>query len=345
MIINILILIILILINAFFAGSEIAYITLNDYTLDKQVKKGNKKAKKIKKILENQSGFLSLIQVGVTLAGFLASAFAADTFVEKLLPLFANMPIDIGIIKNLLMVLITILISFLTLIFGELVPKKIGINYAEKIAYATIDILFVISKIFKPFIILLTKITNLITKNMEITDDERKIVLEEQIKAMLDSGVEEGSLKESEKNVIENALELNDKKVKDVMTKFDDVICVSINSSIQDIITIVQKYKYSRLPVYGKDKKNIVGVLHTKDLIIKIAKSKGTLEIEDVVRPILRVSKMKKIDKVLILMKKAKNHIAVVENSKNEMIGLITMEDIIEELVGEIYDEYDSFKK
>ncbi len=345
MILDIIFLILLILINAFFAGSEIAYITLNDYTLKEEVKKGNKKAKKIQSLIGDSSKFLSLIQVGVTLAGFLASATASGTFVKEIMPFFANFPIDQVIIEKILMIVITIFISFLSLVFGELVPKKIAMNYSTEIAYATVDILYIISKIFNPFILLLTNITNFLTKRFEITEDERKIVIEEQIKAMLESGVQEGSLKKSEKNVIINALELNDKKVKDIMTKIDHVVEIDVNTDMKTLIKYIQRYKFSRMPVYKGKKENIIGIVHVKDLLTKVSKSRGTLDLEDIVRPVMRTTKMKSIDKLFVLMKRSNNHICIVENSKKEMVGIITLEDIMEELVGEIYDEYDNYKK
>lgn len=345
MIIDILVLIILILVNAFFAGSEIAYITLNDYTLEEKARKGNKKAKKIQALLKDSSKFLSLIQVGVTIAGFMASAVASDTFVEKIMPLFAGFNINQMVLEKVLMVIITIITSFLSLIFGELVPKKISMNYAEPIAYATVDILYVIDKIFKPFIIMLTKITDFLTRKFEVTEDERKIVIEEQIKAMLESGVREGSVKDDEKNVIINALELNDKKVKNIMTPIEYVVEINVNTDMKTLIKYIQRYKFSRMPVFKKSKKNVIGIIHIKDLLTKVTKSKGALDLEDIVRPVMRTTPMKRIDKLFVLMKRSKNHICIVENSKKEMIGIITLEDIMEELVGEIYDEYDNYKE
>ena len=184
MLFQIIFLIILILLNAYFAASEMAYISLNDAKIEKEAKEGNKKAKKIKKMLKNPSKFLATIQIGITLAGFLSSAFAADTFASELSPILNEwMPgPGIGFWQALSIIVITIILSFFTLIFGELVPKRLAMKYSEKIAFSTIGIISFISVITSPFVKLLTATTNLVSKIFGVSEYEEEVVTEEEIK-------------------------------------------------------------------------------------------------------------------------------------------------------------------
>ena len=193
MISNIIILVILILLNAFFAAVEIAFISLNDARIELQAKEGNKKAKAINKMLKNPSQFLATIQIGITLAGFLSSAFAADTFADKIVPVFYNLvpSISIGTWKSIVIVLITIILSYFTLVFGELVPKRIGMKYAEKVAYASISIIKIIAKITAPFGKLLTFSTNVISKLFGVTGEEEENVTEEEISETYEQWLQE----------------------------------------------------------------------------------------------------------------------------------------------------------
>ena len=199
---QILILVILILLNAFFAASEIAFISLNDAKIEKQAKEGNKKAKQIEKMLRSPSKFLATIQIGITLAGFLSSAFASDAFAEKIAPrLYEMLPfISISVWKSISIILITIVLSFFTLIFGELVPKRLAMKNYEKISFATIGIIRTISIITAPFVKLLTLVTNTVSKIFGVGETDEESVTEEEIKMMVDQGEEKGTIKEEEKS-------------------------------------------------------------------------------------------------------------------------------------------------
>ena len=195
---QIVILIILIALNAFFAASEIAFISLNDAKIEKQAKEGNKKAKQIEKMIKSPSKFLATIQIGITLAGFLSSAFASDAFAEKLAPaLYQIMPfINLGVWKSISIILITIILSFFTLIFGELVPKRFAMKYYEKISFATIGIIRAISIVTLPFVKFLTLVTNGVSKLFGVGENEEESVTEEEIKMLIDQGEEKGTIKE-----------------------------------------------------------------------------------------------------------------------------------------------------
>ena len=191
---QIIILVVLILINAFFAATEIAFISLNDAKIEKNVKDGDKKAIQISKMLKNPSKFLATIQIGITLAGFLSSAFASDTFALKLAPILNNIIPSIGINtwKNISIIIITVILSYFTLVFGELVPKRLAMKYSEKIAYASCNTIKIIAIIAAPFVKLLTLSTNVVSKIFGVTGQEEEKVTKEEIKMLVDEGKENG---------------------------------------------------------------------------------------------------------------------------------------------------------
>ncbi len=212
MISRLLILVFLIAINAFFAAAEIAFISLNDAKIEKQAKDGNKKAKQIKNMLKEPSRFLATIQIGITLAGFLSSAFAADAFASELAPILESLiPLGINVWNTISIILITIVLSYFSLVFGELVPKRLAMKKAEKIAFTTIPVIRAIYCITSPFVKLLTASTNVVSKIFGISETDEDTVTEEEIRMMVDVGEEKGSIEEEEKELINNVFEFNDK--------------------------------------------------------------------------------------------------------------------------------------
>ena len=212
MIAQVIVLIILILLNAYFAATEIAFISLNDAKIDKQAKEGNKKAKQIQKMLNNPSKFLATIQIGITLAGFLSSAFASDAFADHLAPILNGwLPmVSVDVWKTVSIIIITLILSFFTLVFGELVPKRLAMKYYEKISFATIGVIKGISVFTAPFVKLLTWSTNMVSKLFGVGEQEEQTVTEEEIKMMVDQGQEKGAIEETEKEIINNVFALND---------------------------------------------------------------------------------------------------------------------------------------
>ena len=342
---QVIVLAILILINAFFAATEIAFISLNDAKIEKQAKEGNKKAKQIKKMLREPSKFLATIQIGITLAGFLSSAFAADAFADDLAPALENlMPLGLAVWRNISIILITIILSYFSLIFGELVPKRLAMRNSEKIAFGTIGIIRAISIITAPFVKLLTASTNGISKLFGITGTDEETVTEEEIRMMVDVGEEKGSIKEEEKELINNVFEFNDKVVSEIMIHRKDIYAIDINSDIDNILKELDEYKYSRIPVYEENIDNIVGMLFIKDLLANV-KKKDKVKISKIIREPYFVSENKQIDELFRDLQKNKHQLAIVLDEYGGTDGLVTMEDIIEELVGNIFDEYDDEEK
>lgn len=343
---SIIILIILILINAFFASAEIAFISLNDAKIDIQAKEGNKKAKKIQNMLKNPSKFLATIQIGVTLAGFLSSAFASDTFADKLAPVLNTwLPsLSISTWKSISIIIITIILSYFTLVFGELVPKRIAMKYYEKVSFASIGVIKTISVITAPFVKFLTFSTNIVSKLFGVTGEEEDNVTEEEIRMMVDVGEEKGSIKEEERELINNVFEFNDKVVSEIMIHRKDIYAIDINSDIDNILKELDEYKYSRIPVYEENIDNIVGMLFIKDLLANVNK-KEKVKIAKIIREPYFVSENKPIDELFRDLQKNKHQLAIVLDEYGGTAGLVTMEDIIEELVGNIFDEYDEEEK
>ncbi len=347
---SIIILVILILINAFFASAEIAFISLNDAKIELQAKEGNKKAEKIQNMLKNPSKFLATIQIGVTLAGFLSSAFASDTFADKLAPVLNSwLPsVSISTWKSVSIIIITIILSYFTLVFGELVPKRIAMKYYEKVSFASIGVIKAISVITAPFVKLLTLSTNIVSKIFGVTGEEEDNVTEEEIRMMVDVGEEKGTIKEEEKEMINNVFEFNDKFVSEIMVPRNKIFALDIDMTIAEVIEkLSEDMRYSRIPVYDENMDNIKGIIYIKDLLIS-NKNKNS-KIKSLVKEAYFVSETKRVNELFQELRKDKKQIAIVLDEYGGTAGMVTMEDILEEIVGEIYDEYDKetdkFKK
>lgn len=344
---QLIILIILIGLNAYFAATEIAYISLNDAKIEKQAKEGNKKAKQIEKMLKTPSKFLATIQIGITFAGFLSSAFASDTFAEMLAPnLYQLMPfISLSAWKNISIIVITIILSFFTLIFGELVPKRLAMKHYEKIAFATIGVIRAISIVTSPFVKLLTVCTNGVSRIFGVGENEEESVTEEEIKMMVSQGQEKGTIKQEEQELINNVFELNDITVSEIMRHRKDIFAVDINISTEELLEELsqEEYRYSRIPVYEETIDEIKGILYVKDVLKNI--NKKSFKVKNVVKEAYFVSQNRLINEVFKELQKNKKQIAIILDEYGGPAGLITMEDILEELVGDIYDEYDEEEK
>lgn len=339
--IQILVLILLITLNAFFASAEMAFVSLNDAKIEKEAKGGNKKAKQIHKMLQEPSKFLATIQIGITLAGFLSSAFASESFADELAPILNNLiPIGLATWNTISIVLITIILSYFTLVFGELVPKRFAMKNCEKVAYASVGVIKAISLVTAPFVRFLTFSTNFVSKLFGVSAQDEETVTEEEIRMMVDVGEEKGAIEETEKELINNVFEFNDKVVSEVMIHRTEIFAVDIKNNISDVLNQIDDVKYSRIPVYDESIDDIKGVLYTKDLI-KVLKKQKDVKVKTIMRDAYFVSENKPIDDLFRELQKSKMQMAIVLDEYGGTSGIITMEDIIEELVGNIFDEYD----
>ena len=344
---QLLVLVILILLNAYFAASEIAFISLNDAKIEKQAKEGNKKAKQIEKMLKEPSKFLATIQIGITLAGFLSSAFASETFADMLAPVLNSWipAISIGVWKSISIIIITIILSFFTLVFGELVPKRLAMKHYEKISFATIGVIRAISIVTAPFVKLLTVVTNAISRIFGVGENEEETVTEEEIKMMVNQGEEKGTIEESEKELINNVFEFNDITVSEIMRHRKDIFAVDMRISNEELLDELsqEEYRYSRIPVYDETIDEIKGILYVKDILKNIKKK--NFKVKNLIKEAYFVSQNRLINEVFKELQKNKMQIAIVVDEYGGTAGLVTMEDILEELVGDIYDEYDEEEK
>ena len=331
MLIKILILVILILINGIFSATEIAFLSINKYKLNKEIKNDNKKAKKIAELLSDQSTFLSAIQVVITISGFLASAFAAESFAGELASMIKLSFMSTQTLTTILVVLITLILSYFTLVFGELLPKKIGLAYSYKIAFKMINPINTVIKIFNPIIVLLKKSTELFVRILKI---KKEVVEEDTLK----DTITDSNLEELEKKLLLNVFEFNDVTVKEVMTPKKDVISLDIEDSNEVLKNKVRKSKFTRFPVTNKDK--IIGILNIKDLIV----NEQTREIKKSIRKVTKLKSDTILDDAFMILNSSYEPIALVEENK-EYIGIITIEDILEHIIGDIFDEYDKDKE
>ena len=335
---------ILILLNAFFAAAEIALLSVNEKKVRSLADEGDKKAKKLIKIIDDPTKFLSAIQVGITLAGFLGSAFAADNFADKLtgfiVSTFKVADAYVGTIDTIAVILITLILSYFTLVLGELVPKRIAMKHKEKLANGVCGIISVLTTVLKPIIWFLTASTNLVLRLFGIDPHEKdEAVSEEDIVVMLDAGADEGTLDKDDIEYIKNVFKLERLSAADVMTQRNAVVAIPEDISEEELLAIIEEEGYSRIPVYSDSADKIVGVLHTRNYLLK--RSAPDFKLQDVFLTPEFVPETIHLDALFKDMQSNRTHMVLVVNEYGQMSGIVTMEDIIEELLGEIWDEQD----
>lgn len=341
---QLLIQLILIFLNAFFAATEIAVISLNEKKVKLKADSGDKKAAKMLKMITEPTKFLSTIQIGITLAGFLGSAFAADNFAEKLsgavMNAFNISQAHASLINTVSVIVITLILSFFTLVFGELVPKRIAMKHKEKLAEGVCGIISFLSTILTPAVWLLTVSTNGVLRLFGIDPHAKEDpVSEEDIVLMLDAGADEGVLDKGDIKYIKNVFKLDDLSVQDVMTPRKSVVFIPSDARDEDIINLIRQEGYSRMPVTDGSEDNIIGILQARDYLLE--RVRPDFKIEDVMTEPTFVPESAHLDSVFKDMQRDHNHITIVVNEYGETAGIVTMEDIIEEIVGEIWDEHD----
>ncbi len=342
---QILLLLILILVNAFFAMSEMAVVSLNDAKIEKMAEDGHKKAKLILKLTKNPTRFLSTIQIGVTLAGFLTSASAATAFAEMLTnAITSSFDVPENIVSPVAVVLITLVMSYFSLVLGELAPKRIGMQVPEKIAFAVAKPLLVISKITAPFVKFLSLSTNGVVRLLGFDPNaNEEVVTEEEIRMMVDVGGEKGVIEDTQKEMINNIFEFDDMDAGDIMTHRTDVVAADINDiTLEDFMNLAIEHGRSRIPLYDEDIDNIVGIVYVKDLLKfvgKEVKAKGTLK--NIMREPYFIPETKSCGELFKEMSSKRIQMAVVVDEYGGTAGIVTLEDIVEAIMGNIQDEYD----
>ena len=341
LLLQIVIIIILTGINAFFSSAEMAIVSLNKNKLKILIEDGNKKAILLDNLLQEPSKFLSTIQVGITLAGFFASASAATGLSQYLSN--ALQPLNIPYSNQISMILITFLLSYVTLVFGELIPKRIALRNSEKIALSSIGVVVFISKLFSPFVKFLTFSTNFVLTILKMKEDNiEEKVSKEELRSLVEVGKEHGVINETEQEMIENIIEFDEKIAREIMIPRTKVFLIDKNISIHELFESKEIGKYSRIPVYENEADNIVGVLLTKDLMMEAYK-KGfdNIKVADLLQEAYFVPETKNVNELFNEMQLEKKHITILIDEYGGFSGIVTLEDLIEEVMGNIADEFD----
>ena len=330
---------VLTLLNAFFASAEMAIVSVNRNRIKMLADDGNKKASLLVDLLEEPNKFLSTIQVGITLAGFFSSASAATGISEVIGASLSQLGIPYA--QSISLIVITIILSYFTLVFGELVPKRIALQKSEQIAMLSVRPIVFVFKFAKPFVKLLSLSTNVLLRviGMSDTDLEEKVSREE-IKSLVDAGEEYGVINQIEKEMINSIFDFDDKLAKEVMTPRTEVYMINIKLplSIEELL----EENYSRIPVYEGDMDNIIGILYLKDFLHE-AYQVGfeNVDIKKLLHRPYFVPECKNIDQLFKELQKSKKHLAVLIDEYGGFSGIVTIEDLIEEVMGDINDEYD----
>lgn len=336
--------VILILINAFFASTEIAVLSLSPTKLKVQADEGDKTAKRLIKLTKEPAGFLSTIQVGITLAGFLGSAFAADNFSGYLVNwVYYDMGftgISLAVLDSVAVIVITLILSYFTLVFGELVPKRIAMQKPFEVAKISCVVVQYVAFIMRPVVFFLSLSTNAVLRLLHMkTEAEEESVSEEEIRMMVNLGAEKGDIDENEQEWIHNVFAFDDISIHEIMIHSADVVCISIDESEEEILAKIIESGLSRFPVCGKGFDDILGVLYTKDYLIASPEIRENLQA--LLRPAYFIPESISADDLFKDMQRKKIHFAIVVDEFGEVSGIISMEDLLEEIVGNIYDEYD----
>lgn len=331
---QIVIIIILLFINAFFAASEMAIISANNLKIEMMANEGNKKAQLVKNLKENETKLLSTIQVGITLAGFFSSATAASSISSVLTT-------KMGIPQGISLVVITLILSYFTLVFGELFPKRLALRNPEKIAMAFARPISFIKTIFKPIVFILSTSSDLLVKLLRIKENNNESISEDEIKAMIDSGVESGTINTSEQKLISAIFSFDNLIVKDIMTPRVNLFMLDINTPISKIKKLIKQEQYTRVPIYEDDKDNIIGILNLKDIFLFLNANYTKDDLRNILRKATFITETTNCNNLLKEFQAKKIQSAIVIDETGSVSGYVTLEDLIEEITGNIYDEHD----
>lgn len=339
MLFKILILFILILVNGLFSATEMAFVSINKAELLDDVQKGNKRAIKVKKLLANSSDVLAVIQICITVVGFLSSAFAAETIAEDLVNvLILYIPIAASTLETITIVVITLILSYFTLVLGELVPKKIALSSPKKVAYLTSGIIVILEKVFYPFVRLLSMSTNFVSRILHIKSDGEDKLTEQEIISIISKGRRDGIIDLNEEELLLRVFKFDDTTARKVMTIREKIIAIDTYTSEKALLHIIKNCNYSRIPVYKEKMDNIIGVVPVKELLLQYS-TNGKLDFKSIMHEPLFVNADDKIDDIFRTMQEKKQPLAIVRDN-NKTVGIMTFKDAIEEIVGNLTDGY-----
>lgn len=326
-------------INALFAAAEMAFVSLDKGKINEKAINGDKKAKNVLKLLGNSDNFLSTIQVAITLAGFLNSASAATSLADRFMPLLGNIP---GA-STIAVVIVTIIISYITLVFGELFPKTVALQRSESVALGTAGIILAVQKVMMPFVKFLSLSTNLLKKitPIEFSEEEEKMTRDE-FRSYLEQSQKDEAIDISEFSMLKGVLSLDTKMAKEVMVPRTDTFMIDYDDGNEENIPKLLDIPYSRVPVYFEDKDNIIGIIHVKNLLRESRnRNIDDIDLKEILNEPLFVPETIYIDDLIYELRKTRNQMAVLNDEYGGVVGVVTLEDVVEEIVGDIDDEYD----
>jgi len=336
---SVILILVLTVINAFLAGAEMAFVSLNPAKIGDLAGQGDRRARKVQRLLSDSDSFLSAIQVGITLAGFFNSASASRSFVWLLAPALGGIP---GA-ETIATILVTILVAYISLVLGELYPKQLAIQVPEEYALRSAGAILAMRAIFKPFIWLLNVSTGLLKRltPIDFSKKEEKLTRQE-MKALLNSSRNDGAIDMEEFNMMRGVLSLDTRLVREIMVPRVDTHMLDADDAHEKNMELLLDQLHSRIPLFEEDKDHILGIVHLKDVLLNLqALNGGSLTLRDIVRPALFVPDTMYTDELLVKFQQSKQHLAVLVDEFGGVAGIITMEDLIEEIVGDIRDEYD----
>jgi putative hemolysin len=346
-VVDLAVVVILILVGGFFAASEIALTTVKRHRLSQLADDGNRAARTAQRLTEDPSRFLATIQIAITFLGFLAGAVGAVAFSDALGDLLEGIPgIDPGTADTIAFVVVTLVIALASIVIGELVPKTLALNFPERLALAVARPISFIQELLRPIVWFVTRISAVLVRLLGGKEKPQGGYLStEELKLLVETGSEQGGIEEEEKEMIHGVIELGDKVVHEVMVPRIGIRAINVEDPLDEVLEMIVRAGHSRLPVFDESLDNIVGILYAKDLLPYLrgnGRTNGTIDIRTLVRPPVYVPESKPVDDLLHEMQVQKRHIAIVVDEYGGTAGLVTLEDVVEEIVGEIQDEYDT---
>ena len=332
--------IVLIALNAIFASAEIAVVSMGETKIERLAEEGNKKAKKLKKLTAQSSKFLATIQVAITLAGFLGSAFAADSFSEDLTKWILGLGVrmEYDVLEKIVVIGITLVLSYLSIVFGELIPKKIAMHNAEKIALALAGFLRFISKIFAPLVWLLTISTNAVLRIFGIDPNKEEEVTEDEIKMMVEVGTEKGTIESVESEMIQNVFEFNDISVNEIFTHRTEVEVLYMDDSVEEWDKVIYSTRFNYYPLCGDNSDDIVGIIDSKEYLRMEEKTRENILKYAMKKPTF-VPESVKADILFRKMRETGVHFAITVDEYGGMSGIVSMRDLLQIIVGDLVED------
>ena len=341
LILQLLVVLVLVMVEAIFVAAEIAIVTLRRSRLEQLIEEGHRGAAAVRRLLQDRSRFLAVVQIGVTFVGFLASAYAAVNLADRLAPVLAEVPVLKDAAVGVAVLVITVLLAFFTIVFGELVPKNIALTHTDRVALTLAGPVELAGKILSPLVSLLTWTTRAFSGGQSPEMARQAQIGSEELKLIVERGGEEGVLEAEEEQMISAVIELGQRRVHEVMVPRTDIQALPATANLDEAVDTIVSAGHSRIPVYRKSIDDVIGILYAKDLLPLLKGANHSLDLRKMLRPPLFVPESMSIDDLLHMLQRRKVHIAIVLDEYGGTAGMVTIEDLLEEIVGEIQDEYD----